>query len=64
MVSEKLQTGVKETVSVLLKTMDVGGTGVQVFVGSIEAEELIVDIEVGGIDCVNVSDGEGKVKGL
>ena len=34
------------------------------FVGSIEAEELIVDIEVGGIDCVNVSDGEGKVKGL
>ncbi len=55
MFSDKLQTGVGETVSVLLKTMEVGGTVVEVFVGSIEAEDLIVDIEVDGIDCVNVS---------
>ncbi len=55
MFSDKLQTGVGEAASVFLKTVEVGGPLVEVFVGSIEVEDLIVDIEVDGIDWVNVS---------
>jgi len=62
--SEKSQTGVGKSVSVIFEVVEVGSTSVNVFVGTIEAEGVTVDIEVDKIDGDNVSVGYRMFVGL